>query len=176
MAHELDHVRLPLSVITTIDLARVCRELDDLDEFLLQATLRKPGTPMQLPRLSKMLDDTATINKVNLLEEKQRKILISALTIAKDKAPRLHISFSAEPSPLFITKISEFIRKNIDQIALMQIGLQPTIAAGCVLRSSNRQFDFSLRQHLRESRPILVDLIGKIQDASQPVSIEVDVK
>ena len=165
MAHELEHVKLPLSVITMIDLARVGRELTDLDEYLLQASIRTPGTPMQLPRLSKMLDDVATANKVNLLEEKQRKALITALSFVKEKAPRLHLSFSAEPSPLFISKIAQYIRNDIDPIALIQIGLQPTIAAGCVLRSSNKQFDMSLRQHLSDARPLLLEMISKVNDA-----------
>lgn len=168
MAHELEHVKLPLSVITMIDLARVGRELTDLDEYLLQAAIRTPGTPMQLPRLSKMLDETANVNKVNLLEEKQRKALITALSYVKEHAPKLHISFSAEPNATFITKVAEFIRNNINEVALIQVGLQPTIAAGCVLRSSNKQFDMSLRQHLRDARPMLVDMISKVQDVTQP--------
>jgi len=32
------------------------------------------------------------------------------------------------------------------------VGLQPTIAAGIVLRTPNHQFDFSLRQHLYKNR------------------------
>ncbi len=176
MAHELDHVKLPLSVITMIDLARVGRELTDLDEYLLQAAIRTPGTPMQLPRLSKMLDETANVNKVNLLEEKQRKALITALSYVKEKAPRLHISFSAEPNAIFITKIAEYIRNDINSMALIQIGLQPTIAAGCVLRSSNKQFDMSLRHHLRDARPILLEMISKVKDVSQPALQKAEVK
>jgi len=162
-------VILPLSVITYIDLSRVGRELTDLDDFLLQSSIRTPGTPMALPRLSKLLDDTATANKLNLLDEKDRKALINALSYIKDNAPRLHISFSAEPNAAFVTKVAEFIRTNISPVALLQIGLQPTIAAGCIIRTPNRQFDLSLRHHLRDNRQILGDLIHKIQDAQQPV-------
>ena len=66
---------LPLSVITIIDLSRVQRELGNLDEFLLQSAIRTPGTPMNLPRLSKLLDDLATVNKLNLLEEEHALVL-----------------------------------------------------------------------------------------------------
>lgn len=162
-------IELPLSVITYIDLSRVGRELTDLDEFLLQSSIRTPGTPMNLPRLSKLLDDTATANKLNLLEEKDRKALINALSFVKEHAPRLHISFSAEPNPSFITKIAEFIRTNISPVALLQVGLQPTIAAGCIIRTPNKQFDLSLRHHLRDNRQILGDLIHTIQEVQQPV-------
>ncbi len=163
--NTLVRVVLPLSVITVIDLARVGRELTDLDEFMVQAVIRTPGTPMQLPRLSKMLDDVAQANKLNLLEDPDRKALLNALSYLKDHAPKLHISFSAEPNPAFVMKVAEFIRGNISPIALIQIGLQPTIAAGCIIRSPNKQFDLSLRQHLRESRGILSDLLHKVTDA-----------
>ncbi len=161
-------VVLPLSVITFIDLSRVGRELNNLDEFMLQSTIRKPGTPMQLPRLSKLLDDTASFNKLNLLDQDDRKALINALSYIKEHAPKLHISFSAEPSAQFVTKIADYIRKEINPLALIQIGLQPTIAAGCILRTPNKQFDLSLRQHLRNNRPLLVELIHKSQAAPQP--------
>lgn len=161
-------VVLPLSVITLIDLARVGRELTDLHEFMLQAAIRTPGTPMQLPRLSKLLDDTATVNKLNLLEEQDRKALINALVYVKKHAPKLHISFSAEPNAQFVTKIADYIRTNISPLALIQVGLQPTIAAGCILRTPNKQYDLSLRQHLRNNRKLLAELIHKAQEAPQP--------
>jgi hypothetical protein len=165
-------VALPLSVITVIDLARVGRELTDVDEFMLQASLRKPGTSMNLPRLSKLLDDTAQINKLNLLEEKDRKALINALSYVKEHAPRLHISFSAEPNAQFVTKVADYIRREIHPLALIQVGIQPTIAAGCILRTPNKQFDLSLRHHLKDSRTILSDLIHKVQDAAmQPTGV-----
>ena len=159
---------LPLSVITIIDLSRVGRELSNLDEFLLQSAIRTPGTPMSLPRLSKLLDDTAQINKLNLLEENDRKALINALSYIKDHGPRLHISFSAEPSAPFVTKIAEYIRNNISPLALLQIGLQPTIAAGCIIRTPSKQFDLSLRQHLRDNTKKLTDLIHAVQETPQP--------
>jgi len=169
-------VVLPISVITFIDLARVGRELTDLHEFMTQSAIRKPGTPMQLPRLSKLLDDTASVNKLNLLEEKDRIALINALSYVKEHAPKLHISFSAEPNAQFVTKVADYIRKNISPLALVQVGLQPTIAAGCILRTPNKQFDLSLRQHLRNNRQVLGDLIHKAQEAPKPAVTKVVVQ
>ena len=156
---------LPLSVITIIDLSRVQRELDGLNEFLLQSAIRTPGTPMNLPRLSKLLDDLAAVNKLSLLDEEHRTALINAVGYLKEHAPRLHISFSAEPSAPFISKIAQYIRTEISPVAVLQVGLQPTIAAGCILRTPNKQFDMSLRQHLRNNTQALVELIHSVQDA-----------
>ncbi len=154
---------LPLSVITIIDLSRVGRELSALDEFMIQTAIRTPGTPMSLPRLSKLLDDVATANKLNLLEEVDRRALLNALAFLKEHAPKLHISFSAEPSGAFISKVADYIRTNISPVALLQVGLQPTIAAGCILRSPSHQFDLSLRQHLKKNSHKLVEYIHAFQ-------------
>jgi len=178
-ATALQNVVLPLSIITIIDLSRVGRELEALNEFMVQSAIRTPGTSMALPRLSKLLDDAANANKLNLLEEKDRQALLNALGYLKMHAPKMHISFSAEPSGVFIGKIAEYIRKNISPVALIQVGLQPTIAAGCILRTPNHQFDLSLRQHLRGSRGKLSELIHAVTDtpgaamthASTPASI-----
>jgi hypothetical protein len=40
-----------------------------------------------------------------------------------------------------------------------QVGLQPTIAAGCVVRTSNKVFDMSLKEHLTEQEQYLMQLI-----------------
>lgn len=79
-AQELQHIKLPLSVMTLNELSRVGRELDQLDEFLIQTAIRTPRTRMQLQRLSKMLDDVAAPNDVNLLDEKHRTSVLTALS------------------------------------------------------------------------------------------------
>lgn len=170
-AQALQRIVLPLSVMTVIDLSRVGRELEQLDEFLVQSAIRTPGTPMQLPRLSKMLDDVAVANKINLLEDAHRKALLNALSYLKEHAPKLHISFAAEPNGAFINKIADYIRTAISPVALLQVGLQPTIAAGCIIRSPNRQFDLSLRQHLKDNRHQLADYIHTIKDAPTPAMV-----
>jgi hypothetical protein len=35
--------------------------------------------------------------------------------------------------------------------------LQPTLGAGCVVRTTNRQFDFSLRQDFARKRDLLLE-------------------
>jgi F0F1-type ATP synthase delta subunit len=71
----------------------------------------------------------------------------------------LHISFAAEPSTQALEKILVWFRANIHPQALLQVGLQPTIAAGCVLRTPNKVFDMSLRNHLIEQQKYLMQLI-----------------
>jgi hypothetical protein len=151
---------LPLSVISQVDIARLMREINNLNDFFTGAQARKPGTPMPLPRLTRLLDQTARDNGYNLLETSHRQKLENALNEVLGRAPLLHISFAAEPSPRALERILAWFRDNIHPQALLQVGLQPTIAAGCVLRTPNRLFDMSMRVYLQKQEPYLVQLIA----------------
>ncbi len=154
-------LKLPLTVITKLDVLRLVREMGALDEFMVQASLRSGGTPMQqLPKLSRILDDTARANNINLLDPEHRKALLAALEHLKTNAPTIHVSFAAEPSAAFLTQVITWIRSNIDQNLILQVGLQPQIAAGCIVRSENKLFDFSLRANFTSKREQLGAMLG----------------
>jgi hypothetical protein len=152
-------LKLPISVVSQIDVARLLREINAINDFFAGAAARQAGTSMQLPRLSKSLDNLATENSLNLLDDHSRKILSEELSKILGKAPLLHISFAAEPSAKALERILVWFRQNIHPQALLQVGLQPTIAAGCVLRTPNKLFDMSLRVYLKSQEPYLVKLI-----------------
>lgn len=154
-------LELTSSIVSKVDLSRMHRELLALDDYLLQASIRTPGTPMSLPKTSRTLDDMARLNKLNLLDEKTRVTLKNFLELVKDKAPEMHMSFAAEPTAVFVQKLIIWLRANIHQQALLSIGLQPTIAVGSIVRTPNHYFDFSLRKHLDESKVALAELIKK---------------
>jgi hypothetical protein len=153
---------LPLTVIGPGDLGRLKRELDLIDDFLRQAAIRKTGEPMKLPPTTAVLDDLATTNECNLLQEADRKQLAGFLLATQKAAPVMHISFAADPSESFMVKIMKWFRENIHPQTLVQVGLQPNIAAGCILRTPNKQFDFSLRKNFGEKRDLLVEKIHEV--------------
>ena len=148
---------LPLGIVSRVDLGRLLREVEVLDEFLKQAAIREPGTSVQAPKTSRMLDDMLTSNKINALVEEDRNRLLSFLMTVKKQAPILHMSFNADPSPLFIQRLMKYLREEIHPLVLVQVGLQPNIGAGCILRTTNKYFDFSLREHFKQQRHILID-------------------
>jgi F0F1-type ATP synthase delta subunit len=152
-------IQLSTNIVSQVDVARILRELKNLDDFFIAAKTRKAGSPMQLPRLTRLLDQVARENNYNLLEESHRKALYQELDQIIGTAPLLHISFAAEPSTQALEKILIWFRTNIHAQALLQVGLQPTIAAGCVLRTNNKVFDMSLRENLSKQKPFLVQLI-----------------
>lgn len=146
---------LPMQVTSRVDVNRLLRELGNIDETLLQLKLRKSGSEVKMPKTTKSMDQIIEINKLNLLQEPDRKSLAQFLTSVKDKAPIMHISFSADPSVAFMEKLVAWLRREIHPSVLITIGLQPNIGAGCVIRTTNHQFDFSLRQDFLKKRDLL---------------------
>lgn len=162
----LDKYSLPPHIISQGDASRVRRELHQLDEFIKQTKLRQAGTPIQrLPKTSKGLNDFALINKFNLLTEKDRTVAIGFLDELVDKAPVVHISFAVDPSASFMIKITKWFRENIDHLVLVNVGLEPTIAAGCTVRTDNHYLDFSLRKHFDEQRSLLMSKLRGTPEA-----------
>ena len=153
-------LKLPVTVVSQVDVARLIRELNGLEDFFTSAQLRPPGGSMTPPRLTRTLDNLARDNRLNLLEKPQRLELATALNQLLKTAPLLHISFASDPPPRFLKEILNWFRANVHPQALLQVGLQPTIAAGCVLRTPNKVFDLSLRTYLNQQEPYLVKLIA----------------
>lgn len=160
---------LPASIVEPGDVRRLLQEVDVMDEALRQSAIRQPEASVALPRTSHMLAELVEQNKLQLQQKADRQKLQEFLTLLLGRAPILHISFAAEPSRGFIAKITQWLRQNVHPEVLVQIGLQPSIAAGCIVRTTNKQFDFSLRQHFVSKRDVLIaelDVLAK-QPATQ---------
>jgi F0F1-type ATP synthase delta subunit len=147
---------LPLSIIGSADVRRLLRELKTIDDYLNQAAIRGSGMKVALPKVSKSLQDLADDNKHNLLYVDDRKVLRTQLETLEEKAPVIHMSFASEPSGTFINKMITWLRREIHPEVLLQVGLQPTIAAGCIVRTPSKYYDFSLRKQFDEQRPLLL--------------------
>lgn len=157
---------LPLDVISQVDVARLVREVKGFDEFFVQAKVRQPNPALQVPKPSRLLEKIAVSNNYNLLNEQDCHKLAAQLDQIIGRAPLIHISFAAEPSPNVLESILSWFRSNIHPLTLLQVGLQPTIAAGCVLRTSNKVFDMSMRNYLTNQENYLVQLINSASSSS----------
>lgn len=153
-------LELPTLVFGPIEVRRLQRELEALEEFMSQAAIREPGKQVALPKTSRLLDGLAGNNNMNLLQPEDRQKLAKFLAILHKKAPVIHVSLAADPSSAFTAKLVAWLRTNIHPYALLQLGLQPSIAAGCVIRTNNKTFDFSLRNRFTEQRDLLIKAIG----------------
>jgi hypothetical protein len=167
VAHDKPQaLNLPMLVVSPVDVGRLLRELETINDALLQLSLRKSGSEVKLPKTTQLMDQLITINKLNLLHEDERKQLQAFLTYVNAESPLLHISFSADPNVAFLEKLMAWLRKEIHPLILVTVGLQPNIGAGCIIRTPNRQFDLSLRQDFAEKRDLLMEKLLPVADAT----------
>lgn len=152
---------LTLNIVSTLELARVIRELEKLDDFLHQANLRSGGQPNTMPKTTRSLETVAEANKRSLLNAEDRSQLLADLKELKIKAKKVHISFAVEPSPVVLQKIAAWLRQHVEDNLLVDVGVQPTISVGCIVRTTNKVFDMSLRNRFKEKRPLLAELLEK---------------
>jgi F0F1-type ATP synthase delta subunit len=149
---------LPTVIASRQDITHVHRELRLFDDAAMQSVMRHDN-PVKFPPISSKLRGLVQQNQVDLREEADRKKLLQTLDVLKNNAPTIHISFPVEPSPEVLQKLVAWLRKEIDPRIVIRVGMQPTIAAGVIVRTPNHQFDFSLRQHLQKNRAKLIERI-----------------
>lgn len=152
---------LPTLIFGSVEAHRLQRELEALEEYAQQATIRNKADkqPLTLPQVSRLLNALATENHKDLLKADDRAALAVFLQQVITYAPTLHISFATDPSAAFTAKIVGWLRSNIHPLVLVQLGLQPSIAAGCVVRTTNKVFDLSLRDRFSQQKSVLLTVL-----------------
>jgi F0F1-type ATP synthase delta subunit len=56
-----------------------------------------------------------------------------------------------------VAQIVAWLRQNLHPTALVTVGLQPSIVGGCIVRTPDHFYDFSLRRQFKEQLPSLVE-------------------
>jgi F0F1-type ATP synthase delta subunit len=169
MAHSTSH-KLPTAVITPMDLSRLLREIEAIDEGLLQLKIRGDKDPTRFPKASPLMDTLLAVNDLNLLHEDDRKELTEFLHVITEKAPVVHMSFSADPRQAFLEKLVSWFRKEINPVTLISVGLQPNLGAGCILRTTNQYFDLSLKQAFADKRDLFVSELTDVRTPAESSS------
>lgn len=160
----LEVLTLPTSVVSRVDALRLSREVENISSQLDQAGLTA-ASEAKLPHVSPVLEDMAHDNRLNLLHAEDRNRLHAFLLELKEDAPTIHMSFATLPPATFTAKLVEWLRSEIHPMLLLDVGLQPSIAAGCVIRTTNKYFDCSMRQHLLTNRPKLIEILNRSRAA-----------
>ena len=155
-------LRLPTAIASRQDVTRAHRELRTFTDLVMQSIMRHDN-PVKYPAISGNLRALAVENQIDLRNEEACNDLLKRLEYVKLNAPNVHISFPTDPSQEVLQKLVTWLRKEIEPNIVIQVGLQPTIAAGIVLQTPNHQFDFSLRQHLYKNRGMLKEAISSGQ-------------
>jgi F0F1-type ATP synthase delta subunit len=158
----VEQVKLPSTLFSKGDVMRLGRELNSLDDFFVGAAARAGGTPTQMPKTTRLLAQFAEVNQVNLLDAAARKSLQTHLKNLLEQAPNFHVSFASEPTPKTVEPILAWLRANIHPHILLQVGIQPSIAAGCMLRTPNRIIDMSIRSYMEKQSQYLASLVSGV--------------
>lgn len=151
-------LKIPVILVSRQDLVKVHRELSNFIDAINQSALRHEKT-IKYPEISMELKDLSQLNQINLGNSTACSQLLSKLQSLIVSSPTIHVSFPSEPSKEVVDKLVTWFRKEINPHIFMIIGLQPTITAGIILRTTNKQFDFSLRSNLTKEEPTLVEAI-----------------
>jgi F0F1-type ATP synthase delta subunit len=160
MAPSSSHHTLPASLISKADLMRLVREIGALDDQFSQQELqqRAQGNSTQSSVLiSNGLRQVADNLRLDIATHSGRLNAKEAITGYLEKAPLFHISFASEPPVDQLQRIVEWLRQNIHGLAVVQTVVQPAIIAGCIIRSSNKVFDFSVRESFKVAAPQLLN-------------------
>lgn len=153
-------LKLPNSVVNRGDVFRLMREINSLNDFFAGSAARPAGAAQAPPRTTRILDQLCEANGANVLAAGHRKAIMEALEALIQQAPNMHISFATEPLPREVEPILVWMRDNLHPHCLLQVGIMPSIAAGCVLRTPNHMFDMSLRIHLQKQAHLLTQMIS----------------
>lgn len=148
-------LKLPDEIVSGFDFGQIQRELYALDQFLT-ASKASSKLPFVSPALNLIMKSTS----VNPLSADDRHRLTNQLHFVRRTAPVVHISFASEPSKQALRPIIRWFRQHGHPNTLLSIGVQSSLAGGCVVRTSTKEFDFSLQQLLKGHRDNLVQLLG----------------
>ena len=157
MSTQQQKFQLPTSIISPTDVARLSREIEEIDNYFRQQEIRNSGESNTPPRLSKLMDQLISYNQMNLLRSEDRAKVLGILQTLHSDAPVMHISFSVDPPGSYLQKIVDWLRRNIHAYVLVTVGLQPNIGAGCIVRTTNKMFDFSLREYFNQKREFFIE-------------------
>lgn len=160
MSQQTEKVlQFPPALVSRADLARLVREIEDVDNDLEAQKARNHATGKtgyKLPNLSRTMSDFVELNSVDMANDQVRMHLKEQMKRMKDKAPIVHMTFATEADPASLQKLVAYLRTEIHPQALLIVGLQPSLIGGVYLRTPNHVHDFSVRAKLAEKRGVIL--------------------
>ena len=153
--------QIPTSIVTMQDIGRLQRELSAINDFFAASANRQAGQQASLPKTTADLENLSRKYGCNLLQQADRTRLGQELVRIRVQAVAIDISFAAIPSKPFLQKILAWFRANIDPNIVINVGHQPSIASGCIVRTAQNTYDLSFGRKLAQAKPTLVELLKK---------------
>jgi hypothetical protein len=153
-------LKLPTALVSSTDVSRVIRELEMVDNDFEQQRVHAPGAALVVPSLSHSLAALSQDNNVNLADDTARLALRKWMLTIKNSAPVLHVTFASDAEPEIVGEIVGWIREKLHPLALVTTGVQPNLVGGCVVRTPDHIYDFSLRERFHSHRSSFVEALN----------------
>lgn len=169
---EGSELLLPISVTGRVQLSRLVRELEEIENDIEAQKARDRKVAQKIPAMSQGLADCVELNKVDILKGAARMDLKRRLVRTKEKAPTIHFTFAVEADPRSLQQLVTYIRKEIHPQALISVGMQPGLVGGAFVRTPNHIHDFSLRALLKGKRNVITDALAEGIASAQLAAIE----
>ncbi len=158
---------LPSAVVSRLDMARLVREVEAIDNALTEHAVRtKVGqSEAYTPSVSDELNDFLQANEIEIdaNSSQSRMQFIGQLRLLKDRAPVMHMTFAVEADKTSLRQFAQWLRESVHPQAVIEVGLQPGLVAGVYLRTPNHVHDLSLRAALAKGRSVLVEELGALR-------------
>lgn len=161
---------LPTAIATKADLVNVLRNLESvLDAYVENSVRSQEG--VDFTSQAKVSSNLALLVRENKLEVSVAtlKALQTWLLHLKEHAPMVRFTFANDPNPQFLAAIVEWLRKNSGQFVLIRYGIQPSIAAGCLMHTPKKRYDFTLRKSIMSRGQDVIEYVRKtVAEAEAP--------
>ena len=99
--------------------------------------------------------DFLQINDIDIKNGEDRSRLLHDARHLKNTAPVIHVTFAASADNDELTKIVDWVRRSVHPMAVLTVGLQPSLIGGAYVRTTNKVFDMSIRTQLASGRQII---------------------
>lgn len=166
---------LPSSVATKAQLLNLRKNIDDVLETMTQNRVRihEQVQVEPSPPVSGALASLLASNKLQPSAEVIRQLQHWVESLLHH-APVVRLTFSSEPGPNELNRLIDWFRQESGKVVLLHIGIQPTVAAGVIVRTTSHRYDLSLRAELLKRTDRFIEAInvvsGKSQVSVQPLS------
>lgn len=148
---------LPAYIVGKPQLLGFLRDLQYLDDRMHQQKLTESIHGVRTPMAtSTRLEELAQGFDYDLDVDQDRLKLMKDLREIIATAPEYHISFASEPPADKLQQLVGWLREAVHPQILVQTGSQPSIVAGCTIRTKNKVIDMSLRRSFEAASPVLL--------------------
>lgn len=156
---------LPSTIVSKVDVARLVREFEGVDNALTAKTVRKKAGAegADAPAMSPQLQGFLEANPVNLDDTKARSAYIKQLRTLKDKVHVMNMTFAVVADPDSLQQLVAWVRESVHPQTVIEAHLQPALVAGMYLRTQNHVFDMSVRNALKAKRGELEKELGALR-------------